>query len=190
MIFAQEPESRRGRATQEQFEDFFKQSSRRYIAQQRCQLTNRARGFLLQLKSQLGGKARCSQHTYGVFLIACFGVANDTQTTVLQVLHSPRVVMQLKTLKRVVEGVDRKVTTHSVRLHAAVVIVSQHHAMLTSVCFMVAAKSRHFDHFTTKAHMYNLEATPNDARTAKEAPHLFRCGISGHIKVFGAPPQQ
>ena len=53
-----------------------------------------------------------------------------------------------------------------------------------------AAEGGHLDHLLAEHHMHQLEAPPDDARTAEHAAHLLRRGIGRHIEILGDTIQQ
>ena len=57
----------------------------------------------------------------------------------------------------------------------------------------LSAEGRHLDHFVfaTSAvhHMNNAKTLANDERASEQALDFFGGGVGGHIKIFGAQPQ-
>ena len=54
----------------------------------------------------------------------------------------------------------------------------------------VGAEGGDLDGLATAHHMHDLEAPPDDARTAEQPPHLFRRGVGGDVEILGRLAQQ
>ncbi len=54
----------------------------------------------------------------------------------------------------------------------------------------VGAEGGDLDGDASAHHVHDLEAPPDDARAAEQAPHLFRRGIGGDVEILGRLAQQ
>ncbi len=55
---------------------------------------------------------------------------------------------------------------------------------------VAATEGGHLDDLAPKTHVYDLEATPDNAGIAKQLSHFLRGGIRGNIEVLGLVTQQ
>ncbi len=180
---------------EEQFEHFFEQACRRNIAQHRCQRANRLGAVLFDAEVQLGSKAHRTQHAHRVFLVALFGVADQADQTVTNVVYAIGVIQNTLADRIVIQRVDREVATLGVLFKRAVHVVTQNAPAfiargLVAVLFfvilgMIGAEGRHFDDFTTEMDMHQLEPAANDSRITEFGTHLFRRGAGGDVEILG-----
>jgi hypothetical protein len=185
-------------AGHQQLQRLVEDARARDVGQQRRQRGDRAAGVGVDVEVELGGKARGAQHAHRVFAEARLGVADHAQHALLAVGHAAEIVVHFLAQGVVVQRVDGEVAPRGVVRHVAEHVVGQQAAVLVGrplvfvVGFLLAvgAEGGDLDGDAAAHHMHDLEAAPDDARTAEQPPHFFRRGIGGDVEILGRLAQQ
>ena len=124
-VLAQALQAIHGVATGEQLEHLVKQTRGRYVFDQaRHRLQRLFRGWI-NFAIEFDGKAHSTQHTHGIFTIACARVTDHAHHAVFEVFNTLMVINDLFGGWVVIQRVNREITTCSVLRKSAKFVVTQ-----------------------------------------------------------------
>ena len=200
----------------QQLDHLVKQPRDRHVGQQRRGLGNRRTGGGLKLEPQLGGKTHRADDAHRVFAVARGGVADQAQHPRFDIGQAAVVVHHHLGLGVVIHRVDGEIAARRVLDLRPPDVVAQHPAagvhrmgragqrgaagllVATDLCGLcvvhVGAEGGHLNHLMVAPaavdDMHDAEAPADDERAPEQRFHLLRCGVGGHVKVFGAQAHQ
>ncbi len=198
VLLAQDVPGALGTSAQKQLAHFVKQARGRCDLQQVLHVGDDVLHALVDVEVELGLEAHDAQQPYGILGEPHLGVADERDTSGLEVGHAADEVDDLFRLRIEIECVDGQIAPERIFFQRAEQVVPHNDAVLVmlavdvvvlfDVVFVVLgrfAEGRDFQHLATYTHMGDSETPSDQPRAPEQVFDLFRRGTGCHVEIFG-----